>query len=60
MDGHPPERGPEGKKAMDRQKGEAVQFLFPSGRWGYEVVWKGARSDSSTSKLASGGETVEE
>lgn len=34
MDGQPPDQDPRGKKAMDRQKVEAVKFLFPSGRVG--------------------------
>lgn len=37
---------------MYRQKGEAVKFLFPAGHGGYEVVWKGAKSDTTTSKQA--------
>lgn len=39
---------------MYRQKGEAVKFLFPAGQGGYEVVWKGAKSDTTTSKQALG------
>lgn len=44
------------QKTIDGQKGKAGKFLSPSGQRGYEVVQKGAKSDSSTSKLASGGE----
>lgn len=42
------------EKVMYRQKGEAVKFLFPAGQGGYEVVWKGAKSDTTTSKQALG------
>lgn len=45
---------PQRQEATKRQNGEAVKCLFPSGWRGYEVVWNGAKSDSSTSKLASG------
>lgn len=44
--------GPPKEKAMDRQKGDAVKFLFPLGQGCYEVVWKGAESDTSTSKTS--------
>lgn len=43
---------------MDRQKGKVVTFLSPSGLRGYEVVEKGAKSDTNTSKLPSGGEAI--
>lgn len=46
------------QKAMDRQKGKAVTFLSPSGLRGYEVVEKGAKSDTNTSKLPSRGKAI--
>lgn len=45
---------------MDRQKGNPATFLSPSGQGGYEVVEKGAKSDTSTSKLALRCDSVEE